>query len=92
MGHLPIGGGSALVTICPILEKGKLKFAPIGLTDMFNSSGAVLNCHLSESSSLSTNGHMRSQNGSSTQSPNQSFTGKNLTVFLSLLLSVPNTF
>ena len=40
------GGESAIVTFAPIRESTAVKFAAIGLTDMLNCGGAVLDCQL----------------------------------------------
>lgn len=41
------GGGSDIVTLSPVTEAGGVLFAPMGLTNMLNSGGALLSCSVS---------------------------------------------
>ncbi|PSC71477.1 raffinose synthase [Micractinium conductrix] len=42
--HVAGGGGSDIVTLCPVARAGDMHFAPIGLPGMLNSGGAVMSC------------------------------------------------
>ena len=67
----PTGGGSSLVALAPLLEAGNIEFAAIGLTDMLNSNGAVLDTrlHAAASGKSNSNGSSGYQNGSRNGSP-----------------------